>query len=170
MPVRRKGAVEITEETDAALARSPLWSRPGFLIRRLNQIYQALFFAECEAFGITPVQYGLMTVLAIHPGIDQAGLAAELGIDRTNVADVLARLAERELIERGVDPRDRRVKVARLTRAGKQAIRAMEASIDRAQMRLLRPLPPEERERFLALLTRLVRENNEFGRTLFRPR
>ncbi|HYB09490.1 MAG TPA: MarR family winged helix-turn-helix transcriptional regulator, partial [Alphaproteobacteria bacterium] len=71
----------------------PLWSRPGYLIRRLHQIHQALFLDECRTFRITPIQYGLLTVLSTHPGIDQVTLAAELGIDRTNVADVLARLA-----------------------------------------------------------------------------
>ena len=43
--------------------RLPLWRRPGYLIRRLHQIHYALFFEECAAFGITPVQYGLLTLL-----------------------------------------------------------------------------------------------------------
>lgn len=166
---KHAGSGESGAAPDAGLDRSPLWSRPGFLIRRLNQIYHALFLTECEGFGITPVQYGLMSVLLIRPGLDQATLAAELGIDRTNVADVLARLAERRLVERGVDPRDRRVKIAHVTASGEKVVRAMVTAIDRAQERLLAPLPERDRERFLALLTRLVRENNEFGRTLFRP-
>ena len=29
--------------------RLPLWSRPGFLVRRLHQIHYALFFEECRA-------------------------------------------------------------------------------------------------------------------------
>jgi len=30
--------------------RMPLWSRPGYLIRRLHQIHHALFFEECNDF------------------------------------------------------------------------------------------------------------------------
>lgn len=30
-----------------------LWQRPGFLIRRLNQIHIALFFESCKDFAIT---------------------------------------------------------------------------------------------------------------------
>jgi hypothetical protein len=93
--------------------RLPLWSRPGFLLRRLNQIHYALFFEECRAFNITPVQYGLLTALAIRGQLDQGSLGVELGIDRTNVADVLVRLAARGLVRRVRDPSDRRAKLAR---------------------------------------------------------
>ena len=71
----------------------PLWGRPGYLLRRLHQIHYALFFEECAGFDITPVQYGLLTTLSLNPDLDQNSLARELGIDRTNVADVLNRLA-----------------------------------------------------------------------------
>src|SRR5690348_4185889 len=71
--------------------RLPLWSRPGFLLRRLNQIHYALFFEECREFNITPVQYGLLTALSLRGRLDQGSLGIELGIDRTNVADVLTR-------------------------------------------------------------------------------
>ena len=69
----------------------PLWARPGYLLRRLHQIHYALFFEECARFDITPVQYGLLTTLSLNPDLDQNSLARELGIDRTNVADVLNR-------------------------------------------------------------------------------
>ena len=52
----KKGAV-----SDPAIEMGHLWQRPGFLIRRLNQIHVALFFESCKGFEITPVQYGLLT-------------------------------------------------------------------------------------------------------------
>ncbi len=118
---------------------------------------------------MTPVQYGLLTVLDSRPGIDQATLAAELGIDRTNVANVLARLAARKLVVRKSDPGDRRVKVAYLTPAGRKIVRSLLANIVRAETRLLAPLALRDRRRFRDLLKRLVERNNEFGRTLLRP-
>ena len=45
-----------------------LWDRPGFLIRRLHQIHVALFLEECRGFDVTPVQYAVLTALAIAPG------------------------------------------------------------------------------------------------------
>lgn len=152
----------------AELARSPLWSRPGYLIRRLNQIHYAIFLEECAAFGTTPVQYGLLTVLAIHPHLDQASLAAELGLDRTTVANVLGRLTKRGLVTREPGKRDRRMKLAAPTAEGKRLTADMKRSMQRAQERLLEPLAPHERELFMDFLARLVESNNDVGRAFLR--
>ena len=45
--------------------RQVLWSRRGFLIRRLNQIHYAIFSEECKAHNITPVQFGILTALSL---------------------------------------------------------------------------------------------------------
>ena len=148
--------------------RLPLWSRPGFLLRRLNQIHYALFFEECRAFNITPVQYGLLTALSIRGRLDQASLGIELGIDRTNVADVLTRLETRGLIRRESDPADRRAKLASLTPKGRQLTSRMFASMQRAQDRLLAPLSQKERDGFMTTLVRLIEANNAYGRTMLR--
>ena len=60
----------------------PLWSRAGFLIRRLNQIHYAMFLSECEEFDLTPVQYGILTELREHPDIDQISLGDAVSIEK----------------------------------------------------------------------------------------
>ena len=147
----------------------PLWARPGFLIRRLHQIHYALFFEECAAFEITPVQYGLLTTLTSSPDLDQNSLCRELGIDRTNVADVLARLARRGLVERHRSKADKRMVLARLTPAGKRVTEDMYKAMQQAQERLLLPLSPVERTAFIGTLVRLINCNNHIGRTIFTP-
>ena len=117
--------------------RLPLWRRPGYLIRRLHQIHYALFFEECAEFGITPVQYGLLTILSTSPDADQVTLANALGIDRTNVADVLRRLEQGGLIRRKRSVDDRRMVLARLTPAGEDMVERMHPFMARAQQRLL---------------------------------
>lgn len=150
-------------------ADMPLWARPGYLLRRLHQIHYALFFEECAGFDITPVQYGLLTTLSVSPDLDQNSLARELGIDRTNVADVLNRLARRGLIERRSSPDDRRMVLARLTPLGERVTKKMYRPMQRAQTRLLQPLLPQERQTFLITLIRLIDANNHIGRTIFEP-
>lgn len=147
----------------------PLWGRPGYLLRRLHQIHYALFFEECAGYDITPVQYGLLTTLSLNPNLDQNSLARELGIDRTNVSDVLTRLAKRGLVERRRSPNDARMVLARLTRAGERLTRKMYRPMQRAQKRLLGPLLPQEREALIITLIRLINGNNHLGRTIFRP-
>jgi DNA-binding MarR family transcriptional regulator len=171
---RRKKQTSRRIETSARVpngksAPTPLWTRPGYLVRRLHQIHYALFFEECTAFDITPVQYGLLTTLSVNPDLDQNSLGRELGIDRTNVADVLARLARRGLLERRRSPHDKRMVLARLTPAGERVTKEMYHAMHRAQERLLAPLPGSARRAFVAAMVRLIEANNHLGRTIFRP-
>ena len=106
--IRRRKAKKRALRVGTVHSEMPLWGRPGYLLRRLHQIHYALFFEECAGYDITPVQYGLLTTLSLNPNLDQNSLARELGIDRTNVADVLNRLARRGLVERRRSPNDAR--------------------------------------------------------------
>jgi hypothetical protein len=45
----------------ASLAR--LYARPGFLLRRAHQISAAVFEDACRDLGLTPAQFGVLTVL-----------------------------------------------------------------------------------------------------------
>lgn len=146
-----------------AAQRMPLNSRPGYLVRRLHQIHSAIFLEECQEFAITPVQYGLITALLMHPGIDQVTLGGEVGIDRTNVADVLNRLSERGLVRRERSKVDRRSMVAFLTKEGENVAEKMYQSMRRAQDRLLEPLRPEFHAAFLAMLTELIEGNSKYS-------
>ncbi|MBI3513258.1 MAG: winged helix-turn-helix transcriptional regulator [Proteobacteria bacterium] len=139
-----------------AAPHTPLWSRPGYLVRRVHQNHTALFTEECKAYGITPVQYGVLTALLHRPGIDQATLGAEVGIDRTNAADVLERLAERGLVRREKSGADRRMMLADLTAEGRSLTREMQGAMQRAQERLLEVLNPAERKSFMRQLLKLV--------------
>jgi DNA-binding MarR family transcriptional regulator len=145
-----------------------LRQRPGFLIRRLHQIHVAIFLEECADFGITPVQFSLMSVLVDHAPADQASLAAEIGVDRTTVAGVLRRLEDRGLITRNGHRDDRRLKMCRLTAKGTQLVRRMEAAVRRAHDRTVAALDPGMRRLFVELLKNLVDANNALGRAFLR--
>jgi DNA-binding MarR family transcriptional regulator len=152
----------------AATPRIPLASRPGFLIRRLNQIHYAIFVEECKDFNLTPVQYGMLTAIATTPGLDQKALGLVVGLDRTNTADVLKRLEERGLVERRQDPTDGRAKNAYLTAEGSRITELMYGSMLTAQERLMAPLSEADRDTVLNLLRVLVDCNNEYGRASMR--
>jgi DNA-binding MarR family transcriptional regulator len=142
--------------------------RPGFLVRRLHQIYVAIYFQNCERFGTTPVQSSVMQVLMSHPGMDQVALAGEIGIDRTTASSVLSRLEARGIVRRESDPGDRRTKRAFLTASGRAMLQDMQASIEAAHKELIKPLDPAGREQFLEQLLCLVQANNDKGRSILR--
>jgi MarR family transcriptional regulator, lower aerobic nicotinate degradation pathway regulator len=145
-----------------------LRQRPGFLIRRLHQIHVAIFLEECAEFDITPVQYSLMSALAEHAPVDQASLAAEIGIDRTTVAGVLRRLEGRGLAARSGSELDRRLKMCKLTAKGLQLLKRMEPAARRAHDRTIAALDPQTRRVFAAALEQLVDANNALGRAFLR--
>jgi len=152
----------LTSTTAGSL--TSLWDRPGYLIRRLHQIHVAIFLEECAEYGITPVQYAVMTALLNRPSADQVTIARDAGIDRTNVADVLARLEQRGLVKRKQSDKDRRMRTAVLTAEGETIAREMEHASLRAQDKLMAPLPKSKQDHLMTLMTELVEANNEFSR------
>ena len=86
----------------------------------------------------------------------QAELAAALGIDRSNLATLVAELCDRHLVERTRDERDRRRYVLRLSRAGTLLLRRTDGAVARAEDDLLAPLDPEQREQLYGLLRQLA--------------
>jgi DNA-binding MarR family transcriptional regulator len=142
--------------------------QPGFLIRRLHQIHSALFADEAEGLDITPPQYGVLSVVAAQPGLDQSAIAEEIGVDRATLASVVARLEAAGFVRRTVAKTDRRQKLLSLTPRGRTILARMQGPVQRAQERILEPLSPKDREQFLKLLNRLVDGGNDHGRAKLR--
>ena len=147
---------------------SELAERPGFLVRRLHQIYVSIYLDSCRDFETTPVQSSVMQVLRAQPGLDQTSIAAEIGMDRTTTSNVLARLTARGIVRREIHGPDRRSKRAYLTEAGSTMIIQMQEAIDAAHRRLVAPLDEADRAVFLAQMRHLVEANNQHGRTALR--
>jgi DNA-binding MarR family transcriptional regulator len=146
-----------------------IWDRPGYLVRRLHQIHVAMFLDKVADGSMTPIQYGLLSILATRPNIDQFTIGEELGLDRANVAGILKRLEARKLITRIVDEENRRRKLCVATSKGIALVKQHESAMKDCQIQLLSPLSAEERKIFMGLLSRLVEENNESSRTSLRP-
>jgi DNA-binding MarR family transcriptional regulator len=136
--------------------REVMWRRPGYLIRRLTQIGQAIFFDLCKSESITPLQVGMLTALSVNPWLDQKAICRELVLDRTTAAEVLKRLQDKGLVESRVNPDDRRSRLSVITKPGLNLINELQGSIHRSQELLVEPLSPEERAEFMRLLAKLV--------------
>lgn len=136
--------------------------RPGVLVRRLHQVHSAMFQEEAAGFGVTPVQYSLMTLLMEQPGLEQGAAAAGLRLDRFTTADVVRRLETAGLL-RPRPGQDRRAKALFLSTKGRRVFEDMRDAVARAHDRLLEPLPPARRRAFLRLLRELVNHHGTAG-------
>jgi DNA-binding MarR family transcriptional regulator len=134
----------------------PLYDRPGFLARRLHQIHVSLFSERCAAFRITPLQYSLLSQLAVLREADQTTLAAAVALDRTTTTGALKRLAARGLVDRSTSPTDRRAQICRLTDEGEALYGAMERSAREAHAQTVAALDASEQASLMELLRRAV--------------
>ena len=142
-----------------------IWDRPGYLVRRLHQIHVAMFLESVAQGEITPIQFGLLSILSNNPNIDQFTIGEQLGLDRANVTGILRRLEARKLIARVVDPNNRRRKICLATPKGLELVAKHDHEMRECQRRLLSPLSAQDRKVFVDLLSRLVEGNNSRGRT-----
>ena len=152
----------------ATVAMDAVYTAPGYLFRRMQQIAVALFMEECRAYDLTPVQYAALVAIATHPGIDATRLSAVIAFDRSTLGNVIERLEAKQLIERKPAAEDKRVKLLHLTGIGAALLRDIMPSVDRAQARMLQPLKPADRKTLLSLLAQLVDLNNEASRVPLR--
>jgi DNA-binding MarR family transcriptional regulator len=152
----------------AAVTMDAVYTKPGYLFRRMQQIAVAIFVEECKAYGLTPVQYAALVAIRTHPGIDATRLSAVIAFDRSTLGSVIERLQAKSYIERKPAREDKRVKLLHLTRKGSALLRDIMPSVDRAQARMLQPLKQADRKALLALLTQLVDLNNEASRVPLR--
>ena len=145
-----------------------VYTAPGYLFRRMQQIAVAIFVEECRAYDLTPVQY---RGAGRDPDPSRHRRDAAFRRDRLRPLD--ARQRDRTAGGQGLYraqavAEDKRVKLLTSTRAGAALLREIMPSVDRAQARMLQPLKPADRKTLMALLTQLVDLNNEASRVPLR--
>ena len=148
---------------------SRLYARPGFLLRRAHQISAAVFEEECRSVGLTPAQFGALTVLQAHPGLGQSSLARALGFDKVTVLRVLRGLQARGLVERTASPENRRSVAVALTAEGRALLRRAQRPAEKAYQRLMSPLSAAQQTQLLGLLQQLTGALEDDARAAFVP-
>ena len=141
-----------------------LYRKPGYKIRRLQQMAVSIFLEETEDFDITPVQYATLAAVSVFPGIDQLRVANAIGFDRTTISGVIDRLESKRLLVRQSSGGDRRSKTLFATPDGTRLLSNIEGATSRVQDRILEPLSSSERKLFLDCLGRLIGSHNESTR------
>jgi len=146
-----------------------LYDRPGFLLRRAHQISISIFEQECQGLKLTPVQYGILTVLHTLPGIDQSRLARKLGLDKVTTLRVLRDLEGRSLITRSEHPSDKRSYSLTLSSDGQILFKESQKHVNKAYMQLASGLTESELTTLLQLLGKFNSSLDAHARTSFKP-
>ena len=112
--------------------------------------------ADAGPAEITQRQYTVLAAAAAADGQTQNDLVRATGIDRSTLADLVARMLAKGLLERQRSATDARANTVRLSDAGRQVLGASAGPAAAADERLLSYLPAKKREGFLKSLTALA--------------
>ncbi|MGW7518936.1 MarR family winged helix-turn-helix transcriptional regulator [Streptomyces sp. NPDC054796] len=137
------------------MAAVDLSTHPGHLARRLQQAHSLLWGAMVSEETTSP-QFAVLNALEEKPDIDQRTLSEHVHLDRSTIADLVARLCRRELVERVRDPLDGRRNVLKLTAEGRRVHKKLVTRTARMNRVFLAPLEAEEQEQLLRLIARVA--------------
>ncbi|MFI8995080.1 MarR family winged helix-turn-helix transcriptional regulator [Streptomyces sp. NPDC053542] len=137
------------------MAAVDLSTHPGHLARRLQQAHSLLWGAMVSEETTSP-QFAVLNALVEKPDIDQRTLSEHVHLDRSTIADVVARLVRRNLVERVRDPHDGRRNVLKLSDEGARLHRKLVTRTTRMNRVFLAPLDEEEQETLLRLIGRVA--------------
>lgn len=103
----------------------------------------------------------MLTTVAQQEGLTQTDLVERTGIDRSTLADIVARLLNRGLIQRRRAKDDGRAYAIKLSAHGNRTLLAAQPAAAAADTRLLANLPAAKRQEFLESLNLIVTSADE---------
>jgi DNA-binding MarR family transcriptional regulator len=124
----------------------------GHLLHRAAQRALDFYAEEAGAGAVTQRQHAVLAAVAAREGAAQADLVAATGVDRSTLADMVARMIDKGLLARERSNLDARANAVRLTDAGRMALEETGPRAAAADARLLALLPKGKRAAFLEAL------------------
>jgi DNA-binding MarR family transcriptional regulator len=139
---------ENKSDLGGALARSP-----SHLLHRVLQLALDIYAEESGTGGITQRQFAVLAAVAENEGVTQTGLVRATGIDRSTLADMVARMIAKGHLARHRSDLDARANTVSLTPAGAAVLEDSRPKVAMADARILALLKPGKRDGFLELLS-----------------
>lgn len=135
-----------------------LGASPSHLMHRVLQLALDIYSEETGPDGLTQRQFAVLEAVSHKAGLTQTDLVRATGIDRSTLADLVARMTTKGLLDREKSTLDARAKAVRLSTAGEAALEAARPRVEAADKRIMALLPKGKRDGFLDLLAELAGE------------
>jgi len=135
-----------------------LGGSPSHLMHRVLQLALDIYSEETGPDGLTQRQFAVLEAVSQKSGLTQTDLVRATGIDRSTLADLVARMTTKGLLDREKSAVDARAKAVSLSAAGQAALDAARPKVEAADKRILALLPKGKRDGFLDLLAELAGE------------
>lgn len=137
-----------TQSTNSTLEQSP-----SHLLHRALQLALDIYAEEAGAGAITQRQFAVLTAVQAQEGCTQSDLVKATGIDRSTLAELVARLIGKDLLARERSTLDARANTVSLTDAGRASVQEAAPRVAVADQRILALVPSAKRDAFLKTLS-----------------
>jgi len=123
-----------------------------YVIKQVELAVRAHLDELVRPASLTVSQYTALTVLERHPDMTSAQLARYSFVTSQSMADMIAPLLTRELIDRRADPVDRRRLVLSLTARGRRLLRSYQPKVAALEQGMVRSLTASQVDELTHLL------------------
>lgn len=128
------------------------------LLKRAVQYSVHCYMEEAGKSGLTHRQFTVLLAADAHEGKSQTELVRITGIDRSTLADLVARLMAQGYVQRRRTKEDARTNSIKLTPMGKKALKSAQSGADDVDKKLLSLFSVAERKSLVDCLSLLASE------------
>lgn len=146
-----------TAAVAAEIDTSYLETLLGYNARRAALAVIAVFLRRMEPYGMRPVDFSVLSVVAHNPGVTSRQICAALDILPPNLVGMVKSLHKRGLVLRKPHPTDRRAQGLHLSAAGQRLYREAQATATELERDVASRITPEEQQTLIALLRKVYR-------------
>jgi DNA-binding MarR family transcriptional regulator len=147
---------DAAEPSEFKLAESP-----ALLLHRALQLANERFAVLVGEDGLSLRQFAVLAAANDNPGLSQSDLVRATSIDRSTLADMIARMEKRGLLTREASTQDARANAIRLTPEGDAMLQWACQHAKAADAAIMDSMPRPKRKPFHATLILLAEKADE---------
>lgn len=164
MTIRAEASRRLDKRVARAPKRGPVFrlsESPSHMLRRAEQFAAEIFLKSDLPDGITLRQTVLLAAIAEADGASQSDLVSATGVDRSTLAEMMARMERKGFISRSAAEDDGRAKSVSITAEGRRRLEAAMPAMREVDRALIAAIPANRRSSFRATLTALAKSADE---------
>jgi DNA-binding MarR family transcriptional regulator len=127
----------------------------GYNARRAALTIIEVFLQRMAVYGLRPVDFSVLSVIAHNPGVTSRQLCTTLGILPPNFVAMLANLEKRALVQRQPHRSDKRAVALLLTKTGEKLMQEAERTAETLEVDASARLSSAERKTLMRLLQKI---------------
>jgi DNA-binding MarR family transcriptional regulator len=131
---------------------------PSHLLKRAAQYSNLIYMGEVGKSGLTHRQFTVLLAVENNDGKSQTELVKLTGIDRSTLADLVARLLAQGYLQRRRTKDDGRTNAIRITAVGKKMLKMAQPGAEEVDRHLMSLITASERKGFIENLAVLAAE------------